>query len=1188
MCIKQVKVSKSISISSLNVNGLFKNLNNQRICKMDDPNFSNFMKADIVCLSETHASKKDVLQYEGYKCYLNCRGKESQKLSGGLATFIKRNIVYGVRLIDKTMSDMLWFKLDKGFFKFSKDLYLCFVYISPKQSSYTVRTNCDKVIFEKLERDVSKFSQLGDIVLMGDINAHINKDEHDYIINDSDNMLDDFLPDNYISDSIQRQRNTEICQKTNEYGRNFVELCIDAQLRILNGRTIGDSMGRLTYHNYAGASIDDYCICNSSFLPNISSFKVGEFNPILTDHCPITVNIFSQYSDGFKPDTLQFNVKKIKWNNTKEALFRANLANFNYDKLCEDLGSLSKSVETRSDIQKSLINSKISEFSSFLIGATVKNAGKQNYQKRYKSQKRKRKKLWFDNECETKYSHVKNLARNLSKNPWDKNLRQKVAFNKKELNKLIRKKHRLFKNGLMKKILESENNNPSEFWKSVNQLKCKVQEDPSANISPNEWVDYFKKLINIKHVNKYKDMDEYLGNSKNSKTFNTEILNADISTEEVLKAVKELKYGKSSGPDGILNEMLKISCDVNTKVYVCFFNCILKQGVYPDLWKENFIKPIFKGGCFNNPSDYRGVALSSCFGKFFSKILSKRLDKFLEINNIICNEQIGFRRHCRTSDHILTLKCLINKAFKMSKRLYACFIDLRKAYDTVNREALLYKISSYNISGTFFNILQNMYDEVRYSVKFKEGATDMFPSEIGVKQGCILSPTLFSLYLNDMVNIFDSTCDPIQIENMKLSALMYADDIVLLSESAEGLQSCLNKLSNYCEIWNLSVNIEKSQVMIFNKSGKVFKKIRFIYDNSELEITDEYKYLGVLFKPSGSFTKANEYLCKKARKALFCIYKTLFSDKLNILPSVKLFDTCVKPILLYCSEILCLDTLLKENSTIESRHFLYPQTKIQIRFIKHILGVSKTASNYAVLGEVGMIPCSADALKLSVGFWYHINNSSSDSLSHKIYQSGSLNNSDWYREKLKLLFNKIGFQHVWNNQNSFSKNRLTHAVFKNIKNDFIKFWKDSISKNVEAETGNKLRTYKDLKKKFEMEEFLKVDLNRTDVINFVRIRISNSSLMIEKGRHRKIALDNRLCPLCSLEIEDELHFCINCPKLEQLRSKLFTQLSDIFPHFINLTDLEKFHLIFQSNDYDVNVCCIQAISEMYKLRNTLA
>jgi hypothetical protein len=192
-----------------------------------------------------------------------------------------------------------------------------------------------------------------------------------------------------------------------------------------------------------------------------------------------------------------------------------------------------------------------------------------------------------------------------------------------------------------------------------------------------------------------------------------------------------------------------------------------------------------------------------------------------------------------------------------------------------------------------------------------------------------------------MFKIFDNIGDPITINNIKVSCLMYADAIVLISESAKGLQNCLNKLSKYYDIWNLSRIIDKPKVIIFNKSGRVIKKDSVKYMEYVLEITQEYKYIGVLFKPSGSFTKANAYICKKARKALLCIYKTLCSDKLSILPNLKLFDSCVKPMLLYYSEIMCLDTLLKNNVTMESRYFLFKPVKVQNKFAKYILGDKK-------------------------------------------------------------------------------------------------------------------------------------------------------------------------------------------------------------------------------------------------------
>jgi hypothetical protein len=110
----------------------------------------------------------------------------------------------GAKPMDKSHSDIVWFKLDRTFFRIQKDLFICFVYISPKNSSYTIRTNCDKHIFEKLEGDITKYSIIGDVMIMGDINVHVNASEQDYICNEVDDVLDNFLPSNYIAVNIQK------------------------------------------------------------------------------------------------------------------------------------------------------------------------------------------------------------------------------------------------------------------------------------------------------------------------------------------------------------------------------------------------------------------------------------------------------------------------------------------------------------------------------------------------------------------------------------------------------------------------------------------------------------------------------------------------------------------------------------------------------------------------------------------------------------------------------------------------------------------------------------------------------------------------------------------------------------------------------------------------------------------------
>ena len=134
-----------------------------------------------------------------------------------------------------------------------------------------------------------------------------------------------------------------------------------------------------------------------------------------------------------------------------------------------------------------------------------------------------------------------------------------------------------------------------------------------------------------------------------------------------------------------------------------------------------------------------------------------------------------------------------------------------------------------------------------------------FETKIGVKQGCILSPTLFPVYLNDLNYCFDIFCYPVAIDATKISSLLYADDIVLLSNTAEGLHSTLNKLGIFCETWNLKVNIAKTKVIVINNSDKLLKGFSFSYMQMPVEIVQEYKYLGIIYKPSAVFSHAIKY-----------------------------------------------------------------------------------------------------------------------------------------------------------------------------------------------------------------------------------------------------------------------------------------------------------------------------------------
>jgi hypothetical protein len=144
-----------------------------------------------------------------------------------------------------------------------------------------------------------------------------------------------------------------------------------------------------------------------------------------------------------------------------------------------------------------------------------------------------------------------------------------------------------------------------------------------------------------------------------------------------------------------------------------------------------------------------------------------------------------------------------------------------------------------------------MYEISKSCVKVSNGITDFFPIKVGVKQGDNLSPNLFKIFINDFPDYIRNCPDPIQLNDKPIHCLMYADDIILLSSTAEGLQAKLDILDSYCNDWCLTVNPTKTKILVFNKAGRHLRH-KFKYKACELECVQHCKYLGVYFSASGT------------------------------------------------------------------------------------------------------------------------------------------------------------------------------------------------------------------------------------------------------------------------------------------------------------------------------------------------
>ena len=216
--------------------------------------------------------------------------------------------------------------------------------------------------------------------------------------------------------------------------------------------------------------------------------------------------------------------------------------------------------------------------------------------------------------------------------------------------------------------------------------------------------------------------------------------------------------------------------------------------------------------------------------------------KFLESKNIICDNQIGFKTKARTSDHIFIINTLFRKFCKSNQRLYLCFVDFKKAYDSVWRDALMLKLLRLGVRGNFFGTVKNMYDNCKACIKSDGLLSDTFECKSGVKQGDVMSPNLFNVFINDLPEIFNDDTDSPKLNEIFVHCLMYADDVVLISLTEDGLQHKLNKLYKYCCDWALNINVKKTQVMAMS-STKMETPNRDMYiGNSKIQWVHTYKY----------------------------------------------------------------------------------------------------------------------------------------------------------------------------------------------------------------------------------------------------------------------------------------------------------------------------------------------------------
>ena len=404
--------------------------------------------------------------------------------------------------------------------------------------------------------------------------------------------------------------------------------------------------------------------------------------------------------------------------------------------------------------------------------------------------------------------------------------------------------------------------------------------------------------------------------------------------------------------------------------------------------------------------------------------------------------QAGFRELYSTIDHGFTLYIIFNLYKRLNKDLYMAFIDYAKAFDTIWRAGLWIKLLDMGISGKFLNIIKKMYEKSKSCVFVNNIKSDSFSSEMGVKQGEILSPLLFALYINDLeshlkgkgvqtLSGITSTANEVSttydLEFMlDILALFYADDTIIFSDSALCLQFALDELHDYCSLWKLVVNEGKTKILYIKRERLTPDNPTFYFNGKILEVVKEFCYLGITFTTNGLNSKTVKSRVDCGQKAMFSVLRKCKENHLPVEVSLEMFEKMVIPAMLYGSEVWGFNNF----ETLE---------RLQLKFIKYLLKLKRSTPTKMIYGETGVLPVKFHVNIRMISFWVKLITGKQNKISYKIYQlslslyRGLRLNCKWL-DKIKELLNFSGMSYVFEEQNQLDPTWLKKSFLPKIKN----------------------------------------------------------------------------------------------------------------------------------------------------------
>ena len=545
-----------------------------------------------------------------------------------------------------------------------------------------------------------------------------------------------------------------------------------------------------------------------------------------------------------------------------------------------------------------------------------------------------------------------------------------------------------------RRISDNFKENKKMFWKEVKRVKGgdsnreeSVKDKRGKLLVDNEavklrWAEHFDSLFNVVDERVAKVVVTPFVGSRGRRVDGSE--NEKIDAVEVRKAIAEMKSGKAPGMDGCTVEYLKKGGEAVVLWLVSFLNLCFSCGKVPSDWCNACIVPLYKGkGDKYECSNYRGISLLCVVGKLYGRILMKRIRELTD--SVMGEEQCGFRRGRGCVDQIFTVKQLCEKYARKGRTLYWAFMDLEKAYDRVDRDALWEVMRIYGVGGRLLRAVKSFYVDSKACVRVGNETSEWFSVKTGVRQGCVISPWLFNIFMDGVmrevsarvpgggVELTDCKGDVVQV-----SQLLFADDTALVAESEERLRRLVVEFGRVCERRKLKVNVGKSKVM---KCGKdtCTVKMNVTLGGQVLEEVNVFKYLGSNVVASSCEEVEVCHRINEGSKMMGVLKQVVRNKNLSMNAKRCLYERVVVPTVTYGAETWNLREIHRKKLNV-----------FEMRCLRGMVGVTRLdkVRNEIVRRRAGVREDMAARVDKSVLRWFgHLERMDENRLVRKIWKS---------------------------------------------------------------------------------------------------------------------------------------------------------------------------------------------------------